>query len=137
MDGYTMAKTRTKQIRMVVSDDEYAMFKKMAEDNNTSMAQIIRSLIGQVRNKEINDTAKAIQSVEKMLEDKLMKFADAQDTATAFIINNMSVFYETKLSQVQAKVDEMAPYYEEARRIFAANEARKRKTRAQKRQMAN
>ena len=137
MDGDTMAKTRTKQIRMVVSDDEYAMFKKMAEDNNTSMAQIIRSLIGQVRNKEINDTAKAIQSVEKMLEDKLMKFADAQDTATAFIINNMSVFYETKLSQVQAKVDEMAPYYEEARRIFAANEARKRKTRAQKRQMAN
>lgn len=129
-----MAKIRTKQIRMVVSDDEYAIFKKMAEDNNTSMAQIIRSLIDQVRNREVNDTAKAIQSVEKMLEDKLMKFADAQDTATAFIINNMSEFYETKLSQIQAKVDEMAPYYEEARRIFAVNEARKRKTRAQKRQ---
>jgi len=134
MDGDSMAKIRTKQIRMVVSDDEYAIFKKMAEDNNTSMAQIIRSLIDQVRNREVNDTAKAIQSVEKMLEDKLMKFADAQDTATAFIINNMSEFYETKLSQIQAKVDEMAPYYEEARRIFAVNEARKRKTRAQKRQ---
>jgi len=124
---------RTKRIKISVTDDEEALLKQLAADNNTSIAQLVRTIIHQTKNKDVNDTAKTIQSVEKMLEEKLLKFADAQDTATAFLINNMAEFYETKIEKLEKKVNEMAPYYAEVKRIFTANEAKKRKERSRKR----
>jgi len=132
-----MAKIRKKQIRLVATDEEYAMFKQMAEQADVPLSQLVRTLIVQVKNKELNDTAKAIQSVEQMVKENMLAFAKSQDVASAFLINNLSVFYETKIEKLESKINAMAPYYEEARRIFAASEARKRKLRAQKRQMAN
>lgn len=128
-----MSNIKDKQMRILVSEDEYAQFKALAEQHGVSLAQLIRTLVNQAKNKDINDTAKAIQSVEKIVEEKLLKFADAQDTATSFLINNMAEFYETKIEKLEKKVNEMAPYYAEVKRIFTANEAKKRKARARKR----
>ena len=125
--------TKPHRLHLALSPDEYAQFKALAEQHGVSLAQLIRTLVNQAQNKDINDTAKAIQLVEQKLEEKLLKFADAQDTATAFLINNMAEFYETKIEKLEKKVNEMAPYYAEVKRIFTANEAKKRKARARKR----
>jgi len=129
-----MAKVRKKQIRLVVSEDEYEMFKKIAKDHKTSLAQVCRTLISQVHDKDINDTAKAIENLRVTQDKRMLEFAKSQDIATSFLINNMCEFYETKLEKLQEKVDAMVPYYQEALHVFAMHEAKKRKKRAANKQ---
>jgi len=125
-----MINKRTKQIRLVVSEEEYGWFKEIAKQNNTSISNVCRTLVQQTKNKDINDTANAIQNLEQSFEKKMIEFAKSQDIATSFLINNMGEFYETKLEKLQEKVDEMVPYYKQALQVFAAHEAVKRKRRA-------
>jgi transcriptional regulator of heat shock response len=128
-----MAEVRKKQVRLVVTEDEHKRFKKVAKSRNCSVAQLCRTLITETQNKDVNDTAQAIQSLEKNIEEKLLDFAKAQDAATACIINNLCVFYESKVEKLQENIDQMLPYFEEAQRMFELHEAKKRKARAAKR----
>jgi len=130
MAAHKKEQTKSHQVHLMLTKEEHLRFKKLAKEAGVSVAQLCRTLINQKFDKEVNDTALAIQKLEQSFENKMVEFAKSQDIATSFLINNMGEFYETKLEKLQEKVDERAPYYRQALQVFAAHEAVKRKKRA-------
>jgi len=124
-----MEKVRKKQIRLVVTEYEHQRFKALAKKYNCSIAQLCRVLVKDTDEQDVNDTAQAIQSLEKSIEVKLLEFAKAQDLASEFLIKNLCIFYESKVEKLQSNIDEMMPYFVEAQRIFDLHEAKKNKAR--------
>jgi len=125
--------TRTERIKIALTAQEKLNFEKAAKQLGVSVSQLCRTLVKGNKDREINETAIAINSVKEMVDKQMLEFAKANDIATSFLINNLSNLYENKLEKLQEKVDSMAPYFVEAQRIIAAREAVLRKQRAAKR----